>query len=163
MPTPLPTMKELGGCIFGKPNKPQGYASRQYKGKQIGAHRAVWLEAYGEIPEGMVVNHLCHSVAAKKGMCLGGERCIHRSCYNLNHLELVTHEENVKQGSSKLRNKPYCSNGHKITEDNIISRKSVTKGKTTIADLCKTCYEINAKNSNARAKARKEARADSDI
>lgn len=163
MPTPLPSLKELGGCIFGRPQKPYGYANGRFNGKQMPAHRAIWLEKHGSIPEGMVIDHICHSVAAREGMCLGGDGCIHRSCINPTHLELVTHAENVKRGSSKLRNKPYCSNGHKITEDNIVSRKASNRGKRIIADLCRTCYETNARNSNARAKARKEARADSDI
>lgn len=163
MPTPLPTMKELGGCIFGKPNKPQGYASRQYKGKQIGAHRAVWLEAYGEIPEGMVLDHICHTVAAKEGMCLGGEKCIHRSCYNLNHLELVTHDENMARGSARLRNRPFCKNGHPTTDENIKRRVNRWGDKEYHHEICIPCYKQNGINSNARAKARKEARADSDI
>lgn len=163
MPTPLPTMKELGGCIFAPPTAAHGYANGKYKGKQMTAHRAIWLELYGEIPKGMIIDHICHGVAAKEGLCLGGDKCIHRSCVNPAHLEAVTHAENVKRGSSKLRNKKFCSNGHPVTEENILTRKNVSRGKEVMSDLCKTCYKINSRNSNARAKARKDARADSDI
>lgn len=164
MPTPLPSLKELGGCIFAPATAAHGYANGKYKGKQMTAHRAIWLELYGEVPEGMVIDHVCHSVAVREGMCNGGNKCIHRSCVNPAHLEAVTHEENMKRSISKLRNMRTCSNGHEITEDNIIRRKSWSRGKPVMADLCKTCYKINGKNSNARAKARKEqAHADSDL
>lgn len=42
-------------------------------------HRVTWEEANGPIPSGMEVNHICNC----------------KACYNLEHLELVTHKENL--------------------------------------------------------------------
>ena len=154
--TSLPSLKELGGCIFAPATAAHGYANGKYKGKQMTAHRAIWLELHGQVPEGMVIDHVCHSVAVREGMCKGGDKCIHRCCVNPAHLELVTHEENMKRGSFKLRNKKTCKNGHEVTEENILVRPNISRGKRYMVDICKACYKINMKNSNDRAKARKE-------
>lgn len=131
-----PTLEELGPCIFGRPQFPHGYATKQYKGKQITAHRAAWMEAYGEIPKSMVIDHVCHTVAVSEKMCLGG-KCIHRSCYNIKHLELVSHNENMKRGAKSLRNRMYCSGGHKMIDENIGTRKR-KNGKSN--DFCIPCH-----------------------
>lgn len=156
MATPLPKLSELGGCTFGKPAKPQGYTMRQYKGKQIGAHRAEWLEAYGEIPEGMMIDHLCHSVAAREGMCHGGPKCIHRSCYNIKHLRLVTHQENMEAGSKKLRNRLRCANGHPTTDENIGQQTTTTRGKQYEHEYCLVCARESSKIAQAKYRAKKK-------
>lgn len=45
------------------------------------AHRVVYEDAYGEIPEGLEVDHLCEN----------------KLCINPEHMELVTHRENTKR------------------------------------------------------------------
>lgn len=51
----------------------------------MGAHRAIWIEAFGDIPSGLVVRH----------------KCDNRSCVNLNHLELGTQADNMMDCSKR--------------------------------------------------------------
>lgn len=158
MATPLPSLAELGGCIFGKPANKHGYAYRTYQGKQIKAHRAAYMEAHGEIPKGMMVDHLCHAVAIANEMCLGEDKCIHRSCVNPEHLRLLTPYENQMEGLRSFRYRKRCKNGHELTEDNIRTRK---RSDGRIGQICLTCYRAYtqraAANFRAKQKAMKEA------
>jgi len=147
MPTPLPTLQELGGCIFTKPANKHGYGIKFVNGKQEKTHRLVYQQAYGEIPEGMQVDHICHNVAVAHEMCLGGKYCIHRSCINPEHLRLVTPQENQLEGMAGLRNRKKCKNGHNLAEVGILTRKR-PNGKT--GQLCAECFKINNRNGQRR-------------
>ena len=70
----------LTGCVLwqGPPN-PDGYGIIYEGGRCQRVHRLAWLEAHGSIPEGMEIDHLCEV----------------RACFNIKHLELVTHAENM--------------------------------------------------------------------
>lgn len=66
--------------------------------RQTGAHRAAWMSMVGEIPQGLVIDHLCRN----------------RSCVNPDHLELVTNQVNSQRGdhSNKgrhLNSPPGCA------------------------------------------------------
>jgi len=142
---------KLGGCIFGKPSKNDfGYIKVNHKGKITRKHRAVWMTNFGEIPEGMVVDHACHTEAMLNGLCRGGNTCIHRSCINPAHLQLISFAENVRDGSSSFRNRTHCLSGlHELTEDNI------GKGKTQ--NYCKACLREATRLGQARYRAKKKA------
>lgn len=71
-----------------------GYGQRRFRGYSTSAHRAVWIEEYGEIDGDLEVDHLC------------GER----RCVNLEHLELVTHAENMRRA---VRSRTRCKRGHR--------------------------------------------------
>jgi hypothetical protein len=50
--------------------------------------------AVAPIPDERVVDHTCHD----PDRCPGGDTCPHRRCCNPAHLEVVTHQENVRRG-----------------------------------------------------------------
>ena len=98
---------------------PMGYGCLDVKepGKLRGRPRPIHQIAHelfvGPIPEGLEPDHLCHT--ADKS-CLGGPTCPHRRCGNPEHLELVTHKENMSR-SSPAR-KTHCPKGHLYDEAN---------------------------------------------
>ena len=59
-----------------------GYGQIRDGEKMKMAHRVVFEHHYGPVPEGMELDHLCRN----------------RACVNHEHLEIVTHKENVQRG-----------------------------------------------------------------
>jgi len=85
------------------------------------AHRAAYVLAKGEIPEGLQVDHLCRN----------------RRCINAAHLECVSLRENVLRGNGPFvvnRRKTHCARGHPFTEQNTYRQPSRPERR-----LCKTC------------------------
>jgi hypothetical protein len=83
-----------------------GYGRVMHKGKWTAAHRVKWEQRYGEVPEGMVLDHLCRV----------------RDCINIEHLDLVTPRENTLRGNSPFiinRRKTVCSKGHPLSGENL--------------------------------------------
>jgi len=102
-----------------------GYGQTFVDGKHAKAHRAVWAEANGPIPEGMVIDHKCHNEAANAGECAGGFTCSHRACVNLDHLQLISQSENILLGLHSIDVKEACPQGHSYNDKrNIMIRKS---------------------------------------
>jgi len=64
------------------------------------AHRMIYEECFGYIPDGLQVDHIC----------------CNRSCVNPEHLQLVTLEENLKLGKER---RTHCKNGHERTAENV--------------------------------------------
>jgi hypothetical protein len=73
-----------------------GYGAmvRQIDNKKftIFVHRLSWTLQNGEIPDGMVVDHTCHTSDIDN--CKGA--CEHRSCINPAHLRITTFAENLR-------------------------------------------------------------------
>ncbi len=58
------------------------------------AHQIAYERAYGPVPAGKTVDHLCHNADEN---CPGGP-CKHRRCVNPEHLKAKPHRQNVEGG-----------------------------------------------------------------
>lgn len=92
-----------------------GYGSVVHEGRNTTPHRAVYRILRGEIPEGLELDHLCRN----------------RLCCNPEHLEAVTHKENLHRSPhfvnggwdwvrdpSKRTRGTHCRKGHERTSEN---------------------------------------------
>ena len=86
LPTPLERLEKYiektDDCWLWTGAKQKGYGAVQYRGRLHRAHRAVYTELVGEIPDGLVLDHLCRVPA----------------CVRPEHLEPVTQRENLRRG-----------------------------------------------------------------
>lgn len=85
-------------------------------------HRLTHEWYVGPIPEGMTVDHLCHTEAVERGEC-GGGICDHRRCVNPAHGEVVTMSTNTVRQDHANRRKTTCAKGHPFTEENTRIRR----------------------------------------
>lgn len=123
------------GCwLWAKSLNRDGYGVLRVDGVQWLAHRLSYKLFVGPIPEGAELDHTCRR----------------RACVNPQHLEPVTHRENIVRGSHPnivRHRKAICSKGHAVVGDNVSVRSD---GRL----LCRQC--INARARNNRAIARNE-------
>jgi hypothetical protein len=94
------------GCLVWTAQKtPAGYGRFQARSKNWLAHRWIYEQLVGPIPEGLTLDHLCRN----------------RSCVNVEHLEAVTLRENCSRGEKARRT--HCPHGHEYTPANTIWNK----------------------------------------
>ena len=128
--TPLESARpELGPCWIWAGSKRKGYGVIQFEGKKTALHRVVYELSKRTLGD-LEPDHLCKVLA----------------CCNPEHLEAVTHAENVQRQNHANRSKTHCINGHALTGENLVRRKWL-RG---IRD-CRTCE--NERQRNRRAKA----------
>lgn len=98
-----------------------GYGEVHADGKTRKAHRVLYELMVGPIPDGMHLDHTCHTADRS---CLGGNDCLHRRCVSPFHMDVVTPEENTRRGRSGIREalKTHCPQGHEYAGDNVIVR-----------------------------------------
>lgn len=135
-------MSKMTDCIIwdGHIDPYGGYGRTGRDGTLQYAHRLTWFLTHGEIPEGMVVDHVCHNEAAERHECEGGKECAHRACVNIDHLRLITRLDNIKAGVHSRDNHAACPKGHPTTPENTMTRKN---GK-------RECSECNRMRSRAK-------------
>jgi len=103
MPEPTSGCWLWAGATAGK-----NYGQITHDGKRQYAHRVVYELVVRSIPEGLEIDHLC------KVTC----------CVNPNHLEPVTHKENLRRSDAVLKTKLWaasitvCPSGHEYTKEN---------------------------------------------
>lgn len=109
-----------------------GYGRIHRSGIPELVHRIVYEQERGEIPDGLVIDHLCRVPA----------------CCNPDHLEPVTQRENVRRGRGSETTKRYyaaqerCVHGHQYDEAN--TRWRTTRGYRT--RTCRTCEQAYRDN-----------------
>ncbi len=82
------------------------YGRISFNGTQLYAHRIAYTLGKIDIPNTLVVDHICCNTL----------------CVNPKHLELVSIGENVRRGKSSNR-LDKCKRGHLFTDNNIYLRK----------------------------------------
>lgn len=106
---------------------PTGYGLTKIKGVGVNTHRFSYLAFVGTIPDGMQLDHVCHTEAIERGECLGGDGCLHRRCANPSHLKPVTPRDNVLTSLSwaaEHAKRTTCVNGHELKGDVLYVRPS---------------------------------------
>lgn len=113
------------GAVNGK-----GYPCFAVEGVSQLAHRLVWADANGPIPEGMTVDHTCRV----------------RNCVRLSHLELVTQAENNRRARDAhgYRIGGKCGKGHDLTPS---TTRQIGRGQL----VCIECAREHQRASVARS------------
>lgn len=108
------------------PNDGYGRVRLEFNGKRYYlAHRLMYEMCIGEIPPTYELDHLCRN----------------HLCINPDHLEPVTHSENVKRGLTPVINRfnavtrTHCRRGHPWVPENLLISSKATGGKK----YCKVC------------------------
>jgi hypothetical protein len=105
-------------------------------GRMVQAHRYIWEQQRGPIPDNLVMDH----------------RCRNRACINVEHLRLVTTKVNVTEnivGAAWQKNaaKTHCKYGHPFDDQN--TRHHVSpNGKP--ARYCRACELARSRARRAR-------------
>lgn len=80
---------------------PAGYSriAIRVDGKKRQELAHVWAFKFygGVVPDGYELDHACHSEALHRGLCSPAV-CAHRACWCPDHMEPVTHRENILRG-----------------------------------------------------------------
>jgi len=123
----------------------KGYGFFYMNGKRRLAHRVayqIWRDPISSVDH---LDHTCHD----PDVCGGGPSCVHRSCVNPWHLQVVTLKENVLRGggiTAQNARKTHCSVGHPLDGPNLY----VYRGQRR----CKACRNQRTKEWNQRRRAR---------
>ena len=109
------TQRTERGCVewIGLRTK-GGYGTCNFNGLKTTAHRASFIRSGKSIPDGMELDHLCKNTI----------------CVNPDHLEVVSHRENVRRCDKAVATQ--CKNGHAFTVEN-------TYVKSNGCRSCRTC------------------------
>ena len=100
----------LTGCmVWIGSTSSAGYGQVHAQGRSLSAHRLAYALEYGDTE--CDLDHVCRV----------------RSCVNPEHLEPVTHRENVLRGASfsaSNAGKQFCPRGHEFSDGNMVASQS---------------------------------------
>lgn len=133
----------FSGCwLWTRNATPRGYGCVSYEGRQTYAHRvAIELKMGRKLAAGHEPDHLCRVPL----------------CINPDHLEEVTHSENMFRGTAgklaaaRSAAKTHCPSGHPYSGDNLIIRADGSR-------KCRECGRIFARDSWRRKRGASEGR-----
>ncbi len=104
----------------------EGYARVSVGGTMVYAHKWVWVEQNGLVPEGRELDHLCRV----------------RNCVRASHLEPVTHAENTRRSITSTQT--HCKRKHELTEENVARYPSAPNMR-----VCKLCVVVRREEKRA--------------
>ena len=115
------------GCMLWTAAKTSaGYGAFRLGGVLYRAHRISFTLAYGEIPQGMVLDHICRN----------------RACVAPEHLEVVSQRENVLRGeglAAQNSARTHCPRGHAYAGANLYVAPDGRR-------YCRTCRREKQRN-----------------
>jgi hypothetical protein len=116
------------------------YGGFKYRGKWWLAHRWSYTYFFGEIPEGLEIDHLCKV----------------KLCVNPYHLEAVTRAvNNLRKGKPGPR-KTHCPQGHEYTEENTYVYTAPSGYVNRRCRICKRTFTTAPKWMQEEAKLERE-------
>lgn len=127
-------ISETGCWLWKRWTDKDGYARMRIERKRVLLHRWMYQYHKGNIPEGLVIDHLCRV----------------RHCLNPDHLEVVTIRENTLRGETHpARNamKTHCPKGHPYNSENTKIKKR--------SRICLICMKEQNREQRLRSKIRR--------
>jgi hypothetical protein len=121
------------GCMLWLASKlPNGYGRLHLSGQVAYAHRVSYELAYGRIPAGLQIDHLCRV----------------RHCVAPFHLEAVTQQENMRRGAAGQHNaaKTCCPQGHPYEGANLYA---AARGDRQ----CRLCKNASSREAHRKRRA----------
>ena len=104
-------------CIeWQGPTRPDGYGEFIRYRERVRAHRHVWQECIGPLPDDVLLHHECHN----------------KICVNPAHLSPLTRAEHNSEHGNDVT---HCPMGHPYDEANTYRRKGKWKSRK-----CRTCH-----------------------
>jgi len=117
-------VKKTDSCwIWTGTQTKDGYGRFWQKAKKKLVHRISFESLKNIIPKGLEIDHLCRN----------------RICVNPDHMECVTHAENMKRSHPNNSQKTHCPQGHPYDEKNT---KIVIGGNGNKWRHCRICGRI---------------------
>lgn len=123
-------ISENGCWLWRAYRTKDGYGHFSIADRMLEAHRVAWELDRGAIPAGLEIDHICKNP----------------SCVNPQHMELVTHAENLRRGDGwggKHFKKQTCIHGHAM-------RRVFLPGAKRHRRICDECRRAWWKRSSQR-------------
>lgn len=125
----------INGCLLWTGAFKSGYGKLSIGGVGFMAHRVSYEWAKGRIPQGLFIDHLCRN----------------RLCVNPDHLEPVTHLENIRRAPNYRSSLTHCPVGHPYDEENTYVTPSGRRH-------CRSCRRQRGAEQWRRIKAERQLR-----